>query len=145
MRSIKFNTNQEALTVSERVFTDANADGKFAPGTTAYATPEKEEYFTIPVLEGFESYFTNVELSCAEMFKEEKQGRLVIDDLIGTQNISDEDMAILLENNQALFVAILIGRLGAAKIIINKSVIEPKLISHTDWLLTRLQTEIDKL
>jgi len=122
MRFIKFNTELEAQAVSQRVFNAANADGKFAPGTTAYATPEHEEYFTIPVLDGFDSYFTNQELSGVEAFKEEKQGRLVIDDTLAklkTEGLTVANMDTILVLLQAVVIMCLAGHLRAAKVRAN--------------------------
>jgi hypothetical protein len=68
MRSIKFNTLEEAQAVADRIFTDANADGRFAQGTTAYAIPVQNEetgFWEIPILEGYEDLFTPEEIENA--------------------------------------------------------------------------------
>ena len=149
MRYIKFNTQQEAQDVANRIFTDANADGKFVGGTTAYAIPEHEEYFTVPVLDGFDSYFTQSELNGIEQFKEEKQGRLVIDDLLQAlkdQRLSVADSATLLNTVVPVMVTLLSGNLRASKVICN-SIATNAIFTNArkTWLVDRIQTEIDKL
>ena len=149
MQFIKFNTIEEAQAVVDRVFTNANADGKFPQGTTAYAIPEHEEYFTVPVLDGFDSYFTNQELSGVEAFKEEKQGRLVIDDTLAklkTEGLTVANMDTILVLLQAVVIMCLAGHLRAAKVranAINTTALYTA--ARKTWLLNRLQTEIDLL
>ncbi len=149
MRYIKFTTSQEAQSVCDRVFNDANNDGLFAPGTTGYAIPEKEEYFTVPVLDGFDSYFTQAELNGLEQFKEEKQGRLVVDDLLQqlkTANLSSADTATLLNYVLAVVVLCLAGSLRAARVLANNLATTALYTNaRKTWLVNRIQTEIDKL
>lgn len=149
MRYIKFNTLQEAQAVCSRVFTNANADGKFAPGTTAYAIPEQEEYFTVPVLDGFDSYFTATELGGIEQFKEEKQGRLVYDSLraeLKLQALTTAQMLTLSDYIINVIVYLLAGDLRVAKLRasnLNTSALYTS--ARKTWLLNRIQIEIDKL
>jgi hypothetical protein len=149
MRYIKFTTQQEAQDVADRIFNDANADGKFASGTTAYAIPEHEEYFTVPVLHGFDSYFTQAELNGIEQFKEEKQGRTIIDDLL--QALKNEAMSV---NNTAtllnyvipVIVICLSGNLRAARVLANNlNTTALYTAQRKTWLVNRIQQEIDKL
>lgn len=146
MRFIKFNTELEAQAVADRVFTDANADGKFAPGTTAYATPEHEEYFTIPVLDGFDSYFTNQELSGIEAFKEEKQGRLVYDDLryqLKQQNLTTAQMLTLGDYIINVITYLIAGDLRVARLKANNlNTTTLYTTARKNWLLARIDTEI---
>lgn len=150
MRSIKFNTEQEALTVCQRVFNAANTDGKFAQGTTAYAIPEKVEYFEVPILEGFENYFTNEELSGAEMFAEEKQARPVIDEF--KQKLKDEGLTITQIDTLILttLLPVVVGLLcGAIRVARNRAngINTTTLFTaaRKTWLLNRLDAEIAKL
>jgi len=149
MRYIKFNTSQEAQDVCSRVFNDANADGKFVGGTTAYAIPENVEYFTVPVLDGFDSYFTQSELNGIEQFKEEKQGRTIIDDLLQVlknQELSVADTATLLNKVIPVIVISLAGNLRACKVIANNLTTDAVFTNvRKTWLVDRIQTEIDKL
>jgi len=146
MRFIKFNTQAEAQVVCDRVFTSANNDGKFVPGTTAYAIPDHEEYFTVPVLDGFDSYFTQSELNGIEQFKEEKQGRLVIDDLLyqmKLQGLTAANMDTLLTTLQGVVVMLLAGHLRAARSranTINTTTLYTS--ARKTWLLARIDTEI---
>lgn len=149
MRYIKFNSSQEAQDVCNRVFNAASLDGKFAQGTTAYAIPENIEYFTVPVLEGFDSYFTQAELNGIEQFKEEKQGRLVVDDLLQqlkNANLSTADTATLLNYVLAVVVLCLAGSLRAAMVLANNlATTALYTAARKTWLVNRIQTEIDKL
>jgi len=149
MRSIKFNTLSEAQAVADRVFIDANADGKFAQGTTAYAIPEHEEYFVIPVLEGFDSYFTNQELSGIEAFAEWKQGKLVYDDLkyqLKQQGLTTAQMLTLSEYLLNVIVFLNAGDLHVARLKANNLNTTTLYTSaRKTYLVNRIQTEIDKL
>jgi hypothetical protein len=149
MRYIKFTTSQQAQDVCDRIFNDANADGMFAPGTTAYAIPEHEEYFTVPVLDGFDSYFTQAELNGIEQFKEEKQGRTIIDDLLQAlkdQVLSVNDTATLLNYVIPVIVICLSGNLRAARVIANNlGTTATYTAQRKTWLVNRIQQEIDKL
>jgi hypothetical protein len=149
MRYIKFNTSQEAQAVCNRVFNAASLDGKFAQGTTAYAIPENVDYFTVPVLEGFDSYFTQSELNGIEQFKEEKQGRLVVDDLLNIlkdQALSVNDSATLLNYVIPVIVICLSGNLRAAKVISNNlATTALYTAARKTWLVDRIQKEINKI
>jgi len=146
MRYIKFNTSQEAQDVCERVFNAASLDGKFVSGTTAYAIPENVEYFTVPVLDGFDSYFTQGELNGIEQFKEEKQGRLVIDDLLAamkSQGLTAANMDTLLTTLQGVVVMLLAGHLRAARSRANTvATTAIYTAARKTWLLARIDTEI---
>lgn len=149
MRYIKFNTQAEAQAVCERVFTAANADGKFAQGTTAYATPEQEEYFTVPVLDGFDTYFTNQELSGIEAFKEEKQGRLVYDDLkyqLKQQSLTTVQMLTLSDYIINVIVYMLAGDLRTARLkASNLTTTALYTAARKTYLLAQLDAAIAKL
>jgi len=148
MRYIKFKTQAEAQLVCDRVFISANSDNKFAQGTTAYAIPENVEYFTVPVLDGFDSYFTQAELNGIEQFKEEKQGRLVVDDLLQLfkDNLTVNDTATILNYLLSVVVICLAGNLRAAKVIANNlATTAVYTAARKTWLVNRIQTEIDKL
>jgi hypothetical protein len=150
MRYIKFSTLSEAQAVADRIFTDANADGRFAPGTTAYAIPEKEEYFTVPILEGFDEYFTNEELSGAEAFKEEKVARPIIDDLKQALKNSGLTVAqidtLMLTTLLPVSVGLLVGAIRVARNRAN-SINTTALYTaqRKAWLLARMDEEIAKL
>ncbi len=147
MRYIKFNTIEEAQAVADRVFAAAYADGKFVIGTTAYAIPEQEEYFTIPVLEGFDQYFTNQELSGADAFKEEKQGRLVIDDMIyqlrNVQALTVAQRVTLLTYLRDVQIQLIVGELRVAREIAN-GLATTALYTNArkTWVVARIDTEI---
>jgi hypothetical protein len=150
MRFIKFNTLEEAQAVADRIFTDANADGRFAQGTTAYAIPEHVEYFTIPILEGFDEYFTNEELSGAEAFKEEKVARPIIDDLKQALKNSGLTVAqidtLMLTTLLPVSVGLLVGAIRVARNranAINTTTLYTA--ARKSWLLARMDEEIAKL
>lgn len=149
MRYIRVNTENEALVICQRVFNAANADGKFAPGTTAYAIPEKIEYYTVPILEGFDSYFTNSELSGAEMFAEEKQGRLVYDDLklqLKQQNLTTTQMLTLSDYIINVIVYMLAGDLRVARLKANNLALTALYTqARKTYLLNQLDAAILKL
>jgi len=146
MRTIKFNTQEEAQAICERVFADANNDGKFAQGTTAYAIPEHEEYFTVPVLDGFDNYFTQGELNGIEQFKEEKQGRLVYDDLryqLKQQALTTAQMLTLGDYIINVITYLIAGDLRVARLKANNLNTTTLYTSaRKNWLLARIDTEI---
>ncbi len=129
-----------------RSFTAANADGKFVPGTTAYAIPDHEEYFTVPVLDGFDAYFTNQELSGIEAFKEEKQGRLVYDDLrfqLKTQTLTTAQMLTLGDYIINVITYLIAGDLRVARLKANNlNTTTLYTAARKTWLLTRIDQEI---
>jgi hypothetical protein len=150
MRSIKFSTLEEAQAVADRIFTDANADGRFAQGTMAYAIPEHEEYFTVPILEGFDEYFTNEELSGEEAFKEEKVARPIIDDLKQALKNSGLTVAqidtLMLTTLLPVSVGLLVGAIRVARNranAINTTTLYTA--ARKTWLLARMDEEIAKL
>lgn len=147
MRFIKLNTEQEALTVCQRVFVDADADGRFVQGTTAYAIPKKIEYYEVPVLDGFDEYFTNQELSGIEQFKEEKQGRKVIDDMIfelrTNQAMTVADRGTLLMYLRDVQIQLLSGELRVARAIANNlATTATYTAGRKSWLVARIDVEI---
>lgn len=149
MRFIKTNTLEEANAICQRVFLAAALEGKFAPGTTAYAAPEHEEYFTVPVLDGFDKYFTNQELSGIEAFKEEKQGRTIYDDLRYTlkqQNLTTAQMLTLSDYIINVIVYIIAGDLRVARLKANNlNTTSLYTTARKTWLLNRIDEEIAKL
>jgi len=101
------------------------------------------------VLDGFDAYFTQTELNGIEQFKEEKQGRLIVDDLLSqlkAQALSTNDTATLLNYVLSVIVICLSGDLRAAKMIANNLATTTLYNSaRKTWLVSRIQTEIDKL
>lgn len=146
MRFIKFNTKADAQAVCDRVFAAANNDGKFAQGTTSYATPQQEDYFTVPVLDGFDAYFTNQELSGVEAFAELKQGRLVYDDLryqLKQQALTTAQMLTLGDYIINVITYLIAGDLRAARLKANNlATTTLYTAARKSWLLARIDTEI---
>jgi hypothetical protein len=70
MRSIKFHTVEEEQAAAQRIFDQASQEGLFVSGTTAYAIPEKEEFWIIPVVEGFERFFTKDEIIFSDLIED---------------------------------------------------------------------------
>lgn len=64
---LKFNSKEEAQAASSRVFQEAEKLGLFSSGTTSYAEPLKKEFWEVPVLPGFESFFTEQEKKISEI------------------------------------------------------------------------------
>ena len=69
MQFIKFITLEGAQRAAQRIFDEAIKEGLFVSGTNSYAIPEKYEYWEIPVLPGFEKFFTNEELRISEIIE----------------------------------------------------------------------------
>ena len=149
MQHIKTQTQAEAQVIANRVFNAAKADGKFAAGTTAYAIPENVSYFTIPILEGFESYFTAIELSGAEQFAEYSTSRNIIDDLLlqlKNQSVTTTQMDTLLTKLQGVLIFLLSGHIRVARFRANALTTDTLYTSaRKTWLLNRMDLEIVKL
>lgn len=149
MRYIKTQTQAEAQAIQDRVFAAANLDGKFATGTTAYAIPANESYFTLPILEGFEPYFTAIELSGAEQFAEHSTSRTVIDDLLlrlKASALTMTEMDTLLTKIEGVLIFLLSGHLRVARFRANALATDVLYTAaRKTWLLNRLDAEIAKL
>jgi hypothetical protein len=68
MPSIKFHTQQEALALNERITNDCLRTGIWQGGTDNYCIPTLEEstnLWVVPILEGYEQFFTTAELELA--------------------------------------------------------------------------------
>ena len=117
MQSIKFQTLESAQSACDRVFEQASQEGLFVSGTTAYAIPEKEEYWTVPVLQGFERFFTSEELGNGDILTAERKGRQVIDAImkqIETEGMNVADASVYLNRLASVIVMLQAGNLAAA-------------------------------
>jgi len=63
MRYIKLTTEADAIALNERVTKDCLAEGIWQNGTNNYCDPEHTEFWLVPVLDGYEQFFTKEELS----------------------------------------------------------------------------------
>lgn len=63
MKTISFNTFEEAISVADRVKSDALQAGVIPGELIGYVVPVKTEYWSIPVIEGFERFFTPEEFT----------------------------------------------------------------------------------
>jgi hypothetical protein len=142
MQSIKFRSLEEAQAAAQRVFDQASQEGLFVSGTTAYAIPEKEEFWTIPVLPGFERFFTPEELSGSERIGRMGSGLQIIDDLMVylDSELSVEDTAIFLNRISSVIVMLQVGNLPAARTRA-ETITTTSVYSQTrkTWLIGRIQ------
>jgi hypothetical protein len=146
MRSIKFASQEEALAVCERVFESASLSGAFVVGTSAYAIPEKEELWTVPVLAGFERFFSAEELGLADIFSDEKKGRVIIDRLIARlkeEAMTVSDSSTYLNKLATVLVMLQAGNLPAAQDrTIGLSLTQVYTAQRRDWLVQEIENQI---
>lgn len=142
MQSIKFQTLESAQAACERIFQEAVQEGLFVSGTTAYAIPEKEEYWTVPVLPGFERFFTPEELEQGEVLSGERKGRQVIDAImshIDLEGMNVADTSVYLNRLASVIVMLQAGNLPAAKRRseeVTTTVVYSQ--SRKDWLIGKI-------
>lgn len=117
MQSIKFQTFESAQSACDRVYEQASQEGLFVSGTTAYAIPEREEFWTVPVLQGFERFFTPEELEGSERISSMALGIQIINDLMTylDAELSVDDCAIFLNRITSVLVMLQVGNLPAAR------------------------------
>lgn len=58
MKTISFNTFEEAKSVCDRVKSDAHQSGLISNELIGYVMPVKTEFWSIPLIPGFEAFFT---------------------------------------------------------------------------------------
>jgi len=142
MQSIKFHTLESAQSACDRVFEQASQEGLFVSGTTAYAIPEKEEYWTVPVLQGFERFFTAEELGNGDILTAERKGKQVIDAImkqIETEGMNVADASIYLNRLASVIVMLQAGNLAAAQRRaeeVTTTVVYSQ--SRKNWLINRI-------
>jgi len=68
MLSIKFKTYEQAWQLNERVTADCIKNGEWSDGTNNYCNPTQNAngQWEVPILEGYEKYFTLAEISRAQ-------------------------------------------------------------------------------
>lgn len=142
MQSIKFTTQESAQLACDRVYQQASEEGLFVSGTTAYAIPEKEEYWTVPVLTGFERFFTAEELGNGDILTAERKGRQVIDAImhhIELEGMNVADTSVYLNRLASVIVMLQAGNLPAAKRRaeeVTTTVVYSQ--SRKDWLMGKI-------
>lgn len=117
MLSIKFKSFEVAQTVSNRVFKTASEEGLLSPDVSAYAIPQLEEFWTVPVLPGFERFFTPEELEGSERISRVGLGLKIVDDLMTylDAELNIEDTSIFLNRISSVIVMLQVGNLPAAR------------------------------
>lgn len=63
MRFIKLNSQQEADAINVRVTKSCIDAGVWGSGTDNYCNPQHEEFWLVPVLDGYDQFFTPAELA----------------------------------------------------------------------------------
>jgi hypothetical protein len=146
MQSIKFPSLESAQSACDRVFEQASQEGLFVSGTTAYAIPEKEEYWTVPVLQGFERFFTSEELGNGDILTAERKGRQVIDAImkqIETEGMNVADASVYLNRLASVIVMLQAGNLAAAQRRaeeVNTTVVYSQ--SRKNWLISLISEHL---
>lgn len=118
MQSIKFQSLESAQATCKRIFEQASQEGLFVVGTKSYAIPEKEEYWTVPVLPGFERFFTSEELNSGDILTAERKGRQVIDAImqhIESEGMTVADTSVYFNRLASVIVMLQAGNLPAAQ------------------------------
>jgi hypothetical protein len=145
MRSLKFDTFEQAKSVCERLKADALQTGLISKESIDYVIPIKTEFWTVPILEGFERFLAPEELKEIEKTSQGEVGLKIIDEIIEylDSELDIEDSSIFLNRIISVLVMLQIGNLPAARTRA-ETITTTQVYSaeRKAWLISRISQEI---
>jgi hypothetical protein len=132
MRFLKVNTEAEANTLNGRVTQSCLEAGVWSNGTNNYCNPEHQEFWLVPVLEGYEQFFTPAELAGIDedeqqLADDKAKGRRLIDTYLLDNkkiNLTTQQSLQQLQKFSAIKGLLESGALDAAKELIELSLVD---------------------